>query len=1101
MIQRVFRYAVLFLFINLIEPGFYAQQSLRIDSLIKALSKSEKDTGRVTLLLNLGKDTYKNTFDTNKAFQYLHESYDLAKALGYKKGEADVLNELGNINRQVLKFPKAIEQHIQALKIMEEIRDYGGVGDSYFLIGDIFKSINGYDKSISYFERSAQNYERIKDTFRLNKALNKIGHVTLDSKRNVTSDKEKVRLTRKAIEVYEKTLNLIKRTGNIERIANNYVNMGNVYLALASLIPDQKKQILDTSLFYSNTSLELSEKVKNYSLVCVNLLNIGEAYEVMGEIDKALEYCYQAQKVAEEHHQIHWNALANQFIGRLYFAQKNYVKSKQFVDKSNVLSAQMKAPLNVLTNYQLLARIDSAQGNFKEAFLYERKIAAINDSIKLDENKRAAMLLQVEFESDRKDKEIALLNKNKELQEAKLTQQANARKYLIAGIILAILLLGVTYNRFWLKKKQNKIIEEKNFELEKLSIVARETANGVFITDAEGKLEWFNEGFSKLFGYYTMEEYRKKRGTHIFQVSGHNRIHEIIKEAVDTKSSVVYENATPTSSGKSLWIKTTLTPIFDAQGELKKLVFVETDVTELKKAQETAEESLQIQEQFLANTSHEIRTPMNGILGMTRQLLETPLNHEQGEYLNAIKESSNNLLHVVNDILDISKIRAGKIVFENIEFRIADLFKSLHFLLQYKAGEKGVYLKSHIDPQLPPVLKGDPMRLNQILINLAGNAIKFTEKGGVTFSANKIENGNDKVMVQFCVADTGIGIPEDKLDYIFETFAQAESHTSRKYGGTGLGLSISKFLVEKQGGSITVSSKLNEGSEFCFTLGFEIGNPDWKGEVVQKTDGIPSNVDLSKIKVLLVDDNLINQKVALFELRKWKINVDAVNSADAAFGKLKEQMYDLVLMDISMPGMDGLEATKFIRSHFDAPLNRMPIIAMTASALAGEKERCFEAGMNDYISKPFDPVILFKKIVHWTKSEVTSMQEELPISVSKRRRKAIDLSIIREQANGDPNYVKEVMKAYLESVPGYLADFKESVNHQQWDDLGRHAHKLKGTVAYFGMGELKEILSAIELKINGDFKQDEIELLTQKVEAMVLQSFRDLQNELKNIVT
>lgn len=1099
MVKRVFRYLVLILFIRLIEPNLYAQRSYQIDSLQSALSSSKKDTTRVNILLNLGKYTYRNTFDTVKAFQYLTQSFALAKELNFRKGEANALNELGNINRNTLRFPKAIEQHIQALKLMEEARDYRGVGDSYFMIGDIFKAIGGHEKAISYFEKSASNYEMIHDTFSLNKALNKIGHVTMDSRHSVSRE-ESIRRAYKAIEVYRKTLALIKPTGNQERLASNYVNIANVYLGLGSVVSEGKKQILDSSLYYSNVSYDISMKIPNYSLVCVNLLNIGEAYEIMGDLDKAMEYCVKAQQEAEKHHEVYWDFQASQFIGRLYFKEHDYSKARQFLEKSNLIVEHMNAPYSALGNYELLAKVDSAQGNFKEAFLIGRKIAAIKDSIKLDENKRAAILVQVEFESERKDKEIALLNQNKELQEAKLTQQANARKYLIGGIVLVILLLGVTYNRFWLKKKQNKIIKEKNAELEKLSIVARETANGVFITNAEGEMEWFNEGFSKVFGYYSVEEYKKKRGSSIFQVSGHSRIREIVKEAIDTKSSVVYENATPTISGESLWIKTTLTPIFYESGELKKLVFIETDVTELKKAKETAEDSLQIQEQFLANTSHEIRTPMNGILGMTRQLLETPLDNEQTEYLTAIKESSNNLLHVVNDILDISKIRAGKITFENIEFRITDLFKSLQFLLQYKAEEKNIYLKSLIDGKLPQVLKGDPMRLNQILINLAGNAIKFTEKGSVTFSAELLDFVDSRALVQFCVADTGIGIPEDKLDYIFETFAQAESHTSRKYGGTGLGLSISKFLVEKQGGKISVSSKVGQGSSFCFTMEFDIGNPNWEGQVYQKTEGIPLDVDLSQLKVLLVDDNLINQKVAVYELKKWKIKVDAVVSAEAAFHKLQQQNYDLVLMDISMPVMDGLTATRYIRSHFDMSTKDIPIIAMTASALAGEKERCVEAGMNDYISKPFDPVILFKKIVQWTNSEIKAMQLETVESISRKRTKTTDLSIIREQAAGDPNYVKEVIQVYLDSVSEYLNDFKQSVAQQQWSEVSRQAHKLKGTVAYFGMDELKEILSQIEVMTKEEFNVVEFNALYQNIDKMIEQSKQELESELKEIV-
>jgi PAS domain S-box-containing protein len=720
----------------------------------------------------------------------------------------------------------------------------------------------------------------------------------------------------------------------------------------------------------------------------------------------------------------------------------------------------------------------------------------------MNEEKTGALLkLQVEYETNQKDQEIILLNKNKALQESKYDQQQITNIFLIICTLLALILSGVLYNRYRMKLKTNKIIEEKNKELEKLSIVASETANGVFITDAKGDMEWFNEGFSKLFGWKSIEEYRQNKGRNIFEVSANDNIKKLIEQCIETKVSVVYENATPDVKGNSLWIKTTLTPIFDKEGKLKRLVFVETDVSELKQAKETAEESLQIQEQFLANTSHEIRTPMNGIFGMTRQLLETPLSSEQEDYVHAIKESSYNLLHVVNDILDISKIRAGKIVFENIEFKISDLFKSLQFILQYKADEKGIYLKTSIDETLPLVLKGDPIRLNQILLNLAGNAIKFTEKGGVTFSAESVTRENGHSSIQFCVTDTGIGIPEDKLDYIFETFAQAESHTTRKYGGTGLGLSISKFLVEKQGGEITVSSRVNQGSSFCFTLNFEIGDPNWKGTVVQKTEGIPVDVDLSHVKALLVDDNVINQKVAVYELKKWKVNVDVVNNAAQAFEKLKEQEYTIILMDISMPVMDGLEATRHIRSNFQAPVKSVPIIAMTASALIGEKEKCFKAGMNDYISKPFDPVLLYIKIVKWSGAEnVEQSDRTLAGSISKDEKiKYTDLSIIYDGAGGDLNYIKEMIEMYINIMPQYLQELNDLFAKQKWEELGKQCHKMKTPAAYFGVIELRELMTNMELSVKDASNKNLATSIMHEINDIVLASIKELKEELVKV--
>ncbi|MDP2385452.1 MAG: two-component regulator propeller domain-containing protein [Bacteroidota bacterium] len=677
---------------------------------------------------------------------------------------------------------------------------------------------------------------------------------------------------------------------------------------------------------------------------------------------------------------------------------------------------------------------------------------------------------------------------------------------IISVIAIVILIFKIRIKRI---KKQNLELEsqvrertielsEINQQLEKLSIVASETANGVFITDSQGNVEWFNEGYTKLLGWESVEEYKRIKGKHVLEVSGHNNIADIIREAVEKKKSVSYESINISKQGKKLWLQTTLTPIFDIEGKLKHLVFVDTDVTELKQAKETAEQALHIQEQFLANTSHEIRTPMNGVLGMTRQLLETPLNKEQVEYLNAIKESSNNLLHVVNDILDISKIRAGKVVFEKTEFRLTDIFKTLRFTLQYKVEEKNIYLKTVIDEQLPQVLIGDPVRLNQIILNLTGNAIKFTDEGGVTVSANFLHYEKDKIVVQFSIKDTGIGIPEDKLNFVFETFAQAESHTTRKYGGTGLGLSISKSLVQQQGGTIEVKSKINEGSVFYFNLPFGIGNPDWQGSIIHPHDDFNVETDLSNLNILLVEDNKINQRVALFELHKWNIKTDVANEPKEAFGKLSKNKYDIILMDISMPGMDGIEATRYIRKHMPEPVKSIPIIAMTASALAGEKERCLEAGMDDYISKPFNPSTLYSKIVKWADSSILkSAKDPHEVSILNKKKKVHDLSKLRESADGDIDYVKEMIEIYINDMPVYLSELNKALSDNNFQEVLFHAHKMKSPAALFGVYKLNETLLAIETRVHNRVEIDkDLVLILNEISN---QSFEELRIELDNL--
>lgn len=540
--------------------------------------------------------------------------------------------------------------------------------------------------------------------------------------------------------------------------------------------------------------------------------------------------------------------------------------------------------------------------------------------------------------------------------------------------------------------------------------------------------------------------------------------------------------------------------------ELKRNIQEREEAQEtMRQAKETAEQLLQIQEQFLANTSHEIRTPINGVIGMARQLSDTSLKKEQSEFVQAITESSNNLLHVVNDILDISKIRAGKIVFEKTEFRLSDLFKNLQFTLQFKADEKNIYLKFSINEDVPEVLFGDAIRLNQILLNIVGNAIKFTETGGVVISAELTNKEHDHAVVQFSVTDTGIGIPEDKLDYVFETFAQAETHTTRKYGGTGLGLNIAKSLIEKQGGNINLRSKVGQGSTFYFELPFEIGNAEWSGSVNSPANEIPYDVDFSNLSVLVFEDNLINQRIVLFDLNKWKIKADVADNAEIGLEMLRQKKYDIILMDVSMPGMDGLEATKYIRDHFSEPVKSTPIIAMTASAFAGEKEMCFTSGMNDYISKPYNVKTLYSKIVKWTKGE-ESMESIIPneiegiANVGENKLNVLELnSLENNSASKDDKHVKEIVNLFIQSMPGYLIELNRYKHERNWDKLRKLAHKMKALVGYFGLKDLNNCLNEVEFFQGNEFDETRLNSLLEKINSICILSFEELKGEYTNV--
>ncbi|MFK7755857.1 MAG: ATP-binding protein [Flavobacteriales bacterium] len=375
---------------------------------------------------------------------------------------------------------------------------------------------------------------------------------------------------------------------------------------------------------------------------------------------------------------------------------------------------------------------------------------------------------------------------------------------------------------------------------------------------------------------------------------------------------------------------------------------------ELVKAREIAESSLKTRETFFANMSHEIRTPMNGVIGMARLLAETELTAEQSKFQKVIQSSAEDLVIIINDILDITKMSTGNLVIESVDFNMCDLLKDVSKLMCYKAEEKGIYLRLNYDNGESGAYKTDPIRLKQIMINLLGNAIKFTERGGVELKVRILNSYPDKDTIRFSISDTGIGIAENKIDTIFNSFVQEDESTHRRFGGTGLGLSISKQLVEALGGELVVESTRDIGTSFQFTIDVAHGTLTTEAE-----EKIEEDKNLNNIRILLVEDNEINTLLATTVLEKWKCRVDAVENGKLAIDKSDLEEYDVILMDMQMPVMDGLEATEYIRKTLKLSI---PIIGFTANALIGEKENCLNVGMDDYITKPFMPDDLYNKI-------------------------------------------------------------------------------------------------------------------------------------------
>ena len=388
--------------------------------------------------------------------------------------------------------------------------------------------------------------------------------------------------------------------------------------------------------------------------------------------------------------------------------------------------------------------------------------------------------------------------------------------------------------------------------------------------------------------------------------------------------------------------------------EAKMLAELATGIAEV--AQEKAENAMKSKQQFLSNMSHEIRTPMTAIIGFSKVVLKTDLTEKQREYISAIKTSSDSLLVLINDILDLAKVDAGKMTFEQTAFKMESDISAMLHLFDLKFKEKNLELIKNYDSRIPKILLGDSVRLNQIILNLVSNAIKFTTKGKITVSVQLLYTDEDKAIIEFAVSDTGIGLVENMISTIFENFQQATSSTARLFGGTGLGLAIVKQLVERQGGTINVKSKINEGSTFSFVLSFQ----KTKTEIELDSEIVKLNTEIKKIKVLVVEDVALNQLLMKILLDDFGFEREIAENGKVAIEKMQTTSFDIILMDLQMPEMNGFEATDYIRNKMNS---KIPIIALTADVTADDLAQCKAIGMNDHIAKPIDEKLLYNKIV------------------------------------------------------------------------------------------------------------------------------------------
>ena len=469
-------------------------------------------------------------------------------------------------------------------------------------------------------------------------------------------------------------------------------------------------------------------------------------------------------------------------------------------------------------------------------------------------------------------------------------------------------------------------------------------------------------------------------------------------------------------------------------------------IQRLNESEKRLKEASNAKEQFLANVSHEIRTPLNAILGFTNLLGRTKLEPQQEQYVDFIHSSGENLLSLINDILDLSKIEAGMMHLENMPFSLNGLISSIKVMFSEKAKQKNLNLEVTIDPSIKDTLSGDSIRLTQILINLLGNAIKFTEEGFVKLSVEAIKETPREVVLQFSVTDSGIGIAPEKRKNIFDRFQQAEAETTRRFGGTGLGLSIVKQLVELKKGTIHVSSEIGKGSEFVVTLPFVPVEEFLAINNKNVANQLPI-FGAKNSRILIAEDNQMNQQLIRHLMLHWQIDFTLVNNGGEALEQLNSNQFTLVLMDIQMPEMDGYATTKAIRNDLKLSI---PIIAMTAHAMAGEKEKCLGIGMNEYISKPIKEAELYRIIQQYAGDTTLAINKEKN-GVFKS---VISLHYLKELSMGDTVFEQAIMQQFITQIPDELEQLNEAIKSNDHIKIKSIAHGLKSSVAYLGLHEM-----------------------------------------------
>jgi PAS domain S-box-containing protein len=692
-------------------------------------------------------------------------------------------------------------------------------------------------------------------------------------------------------------------------------------------------------------------------------------------------------------------------------------------------------------------------------------------------------------------------------------------------------LTDVLFNGSVYKDENNEVIgavvvarditEQKNAEAKLLQSLrevtdyklALDASTIVDITDKNGKILFVNDNYLKI-SKYSYDELVGGNHQMVNSAFHPKDFMSNLWKAISKGKVWQDEIRNKAKDGSFYWLNMTIVPFLDDKSIPYQYVAISIDITKQKvlsqelteakvfaelattiaeESRNNAEDAVKSKQQFLSNMSHEIRTPMNAIIGFTKVILKTELTAKQKEYLMAIKMSGDSLIVLINDILDLAKVDSGKMTFEKTPFKLAFTITSMLHLFETKIQEKNLKLITNYDEKIPEVLLGDPVRLNQIILNLVSNAVKFTNKGSITVSINLLSQDDEKATIEFEVTDTGIGIKPSKIGKIFENFQQATNTTSRLYGGTGLGLAIVKQLVEAQGGKIEIESKVNKGSTFSFVLDFQKTTIN----AVHEPEILELDSTIKNTKILVVEDMELNQLLMKTLLDDFGFECDITANGKLAIEKLKTKTYDIILMDLQMPEMNGFEATEYIRKKMKLEI---PIIALTADVTTVDVEKCKAVGMNDYIAKPVDERLLYSKLIAFSKKPVVVIEHIKGQDHAKDKIKYVDMTYLSKLTKSDPNLMSQMINAYLQQTPPLLTAMKQSLIDKDWKMLQSAVHKMIPSFSIIGLSpNILEIAKRIQEYAFSIEISEDIHKLVLELENVCTQSCEELQIELDNL--